>query len=107
MTTRLERSVGESGLLFQSHPGIGAWEATRALGPEVAAYRNPNLTAGNRLSLNFYAAGETDEDGYTFQSDTWEIEARGVEGLSEWRFEHFPDRGEAIARLAELMEGNR
>lgn len=99
----LEQSVATSRLLFQMHPGIESWEATRALTPEVSAWRNPEIESHHRLALELYYEEETDEDEYTYQQDTWIVEHHGLDIEEELDELWFYDRDEAFEKVRELM----
>lgn len=99
---KLTESIGQSALLFQQNPGIEGWEATRAAGPEVAAFVNDDVdTPDTRTSLVYHDAGEVDEDGYEWENETWVVESRT--GVVDRPHPSFTDRDEAITCLAEVM----
>lgn len=74
---QIEESIMTSGLLTQSGVDAGGWKPTRASGPEIVAFTNKALSpAFDRLAVEFFEAGETDEDGYTWDNDAYVVEAR-------------------------------
>lgn len=98
----LGESINTSGLLFQQNPSIGNWEATRAAGPEVAAFTNPDLKPDyRRVSLLFHAEGEVDEDEYEYEDDTWTIEVQGT--AFDRPYPSFTDKQQAIQKLREIL----
>lgn len=94
-------SINQSGLLFQQPPGIGKWKATRAAGPEIAAFVNQSLEEHHRLAIVYHREGEVDEDGYEWENDTWVIEATGLD--VERPYPSFTDRDAAVTQLKKLM----
>jgi hypothetical protein len=98
----VSESINQSGLLFQQPPGIGEWKATRAMGPEIAAFVNQSLEQHHRLSIVYHREGEVDEDGYKWENDTWVIHATGLD--IERPYPSFTDRENAVARLEKLMK---
>lgn len=101
----LNEALNMTGLLFQPHPEIDGWETTRpgAYTGEVVAFQgkvfNPSF---GRLSLRYFAAGETDEDGYEYGSDTWIVETQD-RGEYLWEPDQYHDREEAVDRMVEIM----
>lgn len=109
-TDTLEQSISTSGLLFQEHPHIGDWKATRAVTPEVSAWRTDSVEEPHRLSLELFYEGETDEDGWTYDANTWIVESYGL-GLGpgcdpDTLTGMYTDRDEALDALRQIMNEN-
>lgn len=111
ITSKLATIIGMEGLLFVPHPNVDGWQTTRAVSPEIAAFRTEGITpAFGRLAIKHYFEGETDPDGYEFDNDTYIIEKhdRATYGGDVTKFdcveEYYQDREEALERVAEIMQ---
>lgn len=101
----VKQAVQMSGLLFQSHPDIGSWQTTRpgALTGEIVAFKNEPANF-DRLSIRFFAAGETDDNGREYEHDTYIVEKMDIERDYHWQEEFFGDQDDAIERVEGIMQ---
>ena len=105
LANTLNNIAAQSGRLFQAHPGVPGWEVTRpgAFEGEVVAFKNKRVyPAFTRLSLRVFYAGETDENGITYGSDTYIVETLD-HGAYPWEERAHDSAKAALEDLATIM----
>lgn len=100
----IESALDMGGLLFQRHPKHPDWDTTRpgAIPGEIACFKHSTDEGTHYLSVIFHYAGETDEDGYTWNEDAYEI--RGSHPYGNQTRDVLHDHKEAAKRVAKEME---
>lgn len=76
LVSSIEKAINMSGGLFQAHPKHPDYKTTRpgAEPGEVACFkRDVEDERSDYISVITHSAGETDEDGYTWSTDCYEI----------------------------------
>lgn len=102
VTESVEQSIRTSHLLFNPSPDISEWQTTRALSPEIVAFKNDDADF-RRLAIEFYERGEIDEDGYEYTQDTWSVVPHDPYlDFEEMKMHH--SREDAIEHVIEIME---
>jgi|APHM01.1.fsa_nt_gi hypothetical protein len=100
----VKQALSMSGLLFQPSPEIGSWQCTRpgALQGEIVAFTNKPANF-DRLSIRYYNAGTSDDNGRKYDNETWIVEKMDIERDYHWQEEFFGERENAIERVEEIM----
>lgn len=81
LETKIRTAISDEQIQFMSrHPAPEhGWETTRAAAPEIVAFKNDEIDpAIPRLSVKFFEEGETDEDGYTWDTDSYVLDIRDM-----------------------------
>lgn len=80
LKSNIKSAIKTEGLLYARHPAPDhGWKTTRALTPEIVAFKNDAVDpAIPRLGVELYREGETDEDGYTWQEESYVIDIRDL-----------------------------
>lgn len=74
---RIRDAIDDEQLQFWTrHPAPDhGWETTRAVAPEIVAFHNKEVSPPvERLAIEYYEAGETDADDYTWENDTYVLD---------------------------------